>query len=96
MRTTIAGLARESFTSNLRRDVDCPADHAARATVRALLDAYFAAHLVVRSYELDEQGRVLRHIAVFVDGKQLGDMVRQSDPVAADTEVVVMQALSGG
>jgi molybdopterin converting factor small subunit len=85
-----------SFTSNLRRHVDCPAEDVAGATVREVLDAYFAAHPAVRSYVLDEQGRVRRHVAVFVGGTQLGDVAGQTDPVDADTEVVVMQALSGG
>ena len=85
-----------SFTSNLRRHVECPAAHVAGATVREVLDAYFSAHPAVRSYVLDEQGRVRRHVAVFVGGAQLGDVVGQTDPVDADTEVVVMQALSGG
>jgi hypothetical protein len=34
--------------------------------------------------------------AVFVDGEQLADRTRLSDPVRADGEVYVMQALSGG
>ena len=93
---TVAAVARVSFTSNLRRHVDCPAEQAAGATVREVLDAYFDGHPAVRSYVLDEQGRVRRHVAVFVGGSQLVDVVTQSDPVDADTEVVVMQALSGG
>jgi hypothetical protein len=64
--------------------------------VGEVLDAYFATHPAVRSYVLDEQGRVRRHVAVFVGGAQLVDVAAQTDPVDADTEVVVMQALSGG
>jgi hypothetical protein len=85
-----------SFTSNLRRHVDCPAQDVAGATVREVLDAYFGTHPAVRSYVLDEQGHVRRHVAVFVGGTQLVDVAEQTDPVDADTEVVVMQALSGG
>jgi sulfur-carrier protein len=89
-------VARVSFTSNLRRHVDCPAEHVAGTTVREVLDGYFATHPAVRSYVLDEQGRVRRHVAVFVGGTQLVDVAGQTDPVDADTEIVVMQALSGG
>jgi molybdopterin synthase sulfur carrier subunit len=85
-----------SFTSNLRRHVDCPAEQLDGATVREVLDGYFVTHPAVRSYVLDEQGRVRRHVAVFVGGTQLGDVAGQTDPVDADTEIVVMQALSGG
>ena len=35
-------------------------------------------------------------MAVFVDGELIKDRVRLTDPVAADGEVYVMQALSGG
>ena len=73
--TTVAAVARVSFTSNLRRHVDCPAEHVAGATVREVLDAYFDVHPAVRSYVLDEQGRVRRHVAVFVGGAQLVDVV---------------------
>jgi molybdopterin converting factor small subunit len=89
-------VARVSFTSNLRRHVECPAEDADGATVREVLDSYFERHPAVRSYVLDEQGGVRRHVAVFVGGTSLDDVTGQSDPVDADTEVVVMQALSGG
>jgi hypothetical protein len=85
-----------SFTSNLRRHVDCPGEVVAGATVREVLHGYFDTHPSVRSYVLDEQGRVRRHVAVFVGSTQLVDVVEQTDPVDADTEIVVMQALSGG
>jgi molybdopterin converting factor small subunit len=89
-------MARVSFTSNLRRHVDCPAADVDGDTVREVLDAYFTTHPAVRSYVLDEQGRVRRHVAVFVDGDQLTDVVGQTDPTNPGSEVVVMQALSGG
>lgn len=89
-------MARVSFTSNLRRHVDCPAEDVAGSTVREVLEGYFAAYPAVRSYVLDEQGHVRRHVAVFVGGTQLDDVTGQTDPVDADTEIVVMQALSGG
>lgn len=60
------------------------------------LSAYFEQHPQVRTYVLDDQGRIRRHVAVFVGGEQLRDPVRQSDEVDAGTEITVMQALSGG
>ena len=85
-----------TFTSNLRRHVDCPPAQVHGATVAECLRDYFDAHPQVRSYVLDEQSRVRRHVAVFVDGDQLLDPVGQSDPVGPATEITVMQALSGG
>ena len=89
-------MARVTFTANLRRHVECPSDDVDGSSVREVLDAYFARHPGVRSYVLDDQGAVRRHVAVFVGGEQLVDRVTLVDPVPAGTEVYVMQALSGG
>ena len=85
-----------SFTANLRRHVECPAAEVAGATVAECLAAYFRAYPSVRSYVLDDQGRVRRHVAVFVGSEQLRDPATQSDPVTVATVITVMQALSGG
>lgn len=85
-----------SFTRNLRRHVDCPPAEVAGETVAACLSAYFAEHPRVRSYVLDEQGSVRKHVVVFVGAEQLRDPARQTDPVEPATEITVMQALSGG
>ena len=37
-----------------------------------------------------------KHVAVFVDGDQISDRVHLSDPVKDDSDIFVMQALSGG
>lgn len=85
-----------SFTRNLRRHVDCPPAEVAGETVAACLVAYFVEHPQVRSYVLDEQGSVRKHVVVFVGAEQLRDPARQTDPVEPTTEITVMQALSGG
>lgn len=84
------------FTANLRRHVDCPEMDVDGHTVGAALEAYFAAHPAVRSYVVDEQGAVRRHVAIFADGSQIDDPRTLSDPLAAGSEIYVMQALSGG
>lgn len=85
-----------SFTANLRRHVDCPAATVQGNTVAECLAAYFEVHPQVRSYVLDEQARIRRHVAVFVGSEQITDPAAQSDPVDSTTEITVMQALSGG
>jgi len=85
-----------SFTANLRRHVDCPAATVQGTTVAECLAAYFEVHPQVRSYVLDEQARIRRHVAVFVGSEQLADPAAQSDPVESTTQITVMQALSGG
>jgi len=84
------------FTSNLQRHVACPTVEAAGATVAEVLAAVFAANPQLRGYLLDDQGRLRRHVNLFVAGRQVEDRLRLSDPVAAHEEVFVFQALSGG
>lgn len=90
------GMVSVHFTANLRRHVDCPEMQVEGATVHDALAAYFAVHPAVRSYILDEQGAVRRHVAVFANGSQITDPTTLSDPVADGAEIYVMQALSGG
>lgn len=84
------------FTEHLLRHVQCPNEHVTGDTARAALDAYFTRHPIVRSYVLDEQGCLRKHVVVFIDGRQLRDRAALSDAVADDSELYVMQALSGG
>jgi sulfur-carrier protein len=68
----------------------------AGATLRDVLDSYFRSNETARGYVLDDQGRLRQHMAVFVDGTQIRDRDRLSDPVAANGVVDLIQALSGG
>lgn len=89
-------MARVSFTANLRRHLDCPPAEVPAATVRAALDTVFAANPRLRSYVLDEQGRLRRHVTIFIGDRAIADRAGLSDPVGAGEEVIVFQALSGG
>jgi molybdopterin synthase sulfur carrier subunit len=95
-RPTVSGVARLSFTTALQRLVDAPTAVVPGTTVREVLDAYLAEHPAVRGYVLDERGEVRKHVAVFLDGTQMRDRHGLSDPVGPDSEIYVMQALSGG
>ena len=89
-------MATVVFTPNLRRHVECPTEEVAGASVRAVLDAVFAHNPRLRTYVLDDQGALRHHMNVFIDGEQIADRDRLSDPVRPASEVYVMQALSGG
>ncbi len=89
-------MAMLHFTRALQRHVAAPSEAVDGSTVRAALDAYFGRHPEVRGYVVDERGVVRRHVTVFVDGEPIADRDAQSDPVGADAEIHVMQALSGG
>jgi hypothetical protein len=66
------------------------------ASVGEVLAGLFARHPNLRGYVLDEQGVVRHHVAVFVDGDAIRDKRTLTQSLGANSEVYVMQALSGG
>lgn len=89
-------MALVRFTVNLQRHTLCPPREVAGATVAEALGAVFTEHPQLRGYVVDEHGSLRRHMAVFVDGRQISDRVGLSDPVQSTSEIFVAQALSGG
>ncbi|MES9986311.1 MAG: MoaD/ThiS family protein [Candidatus Thiodiazotropha endolucinida] len=94
--STIQAMPTLSFTSNLTRHTPCPDAAFEAATVAQLFDLYFSQWPDVRSYVLDDQGAVRNHVIVMVDGRGLHDRRRLSDALGSESEVFVIQALSGG
>jgi sulfur-carrier protein len=84
------------FTQNIQRHVACPETEVAGGSVREVLDNVFSANPQARSYVLDDQAGLRRHMTIFVDGEAIRDRARLSDPVTAGSTVHVFQALSGG
>jgi len=89
-------VARVAFTTNLQRHLACPVQEVPGASVRAVLDSVFAEHPRLRSYILDDQDRLRRHVTIYVNDTHIADRVRLSDPIDDDDEVFVFQALTGG
>lgn len=89
-------MPRVSFTSHLRRHLNCETVDVAGATVAAALQEVFRQQPELRGYLLDDQGQVRQHVMIFVDDRPLSDRQRLSDPLRPDGQVFVMQALSGG
>jgi hypothetical protein len=87
---------RVAFTANLERHLSCPVRTAPGNTVRAVLDGVFATQPRLRSYLLDDQDRVRRHVAIYINGERIADRLHLADPVGEADEVFVFQALSGG
>ena len=85
-------MPRVVFTSNLQRHVSCPARDAAGETVSAVLEEVFDQEPQIRGYVLDEQGELRKHVFIFVDGQR----ARLSNPVGEESEIYVLQALTGG
>jgi molybdopterin synthase sulfur carrier subunit len=89
-------MARVSFTPNLQTHIPCGPTTRPGATVRQVLEGVFASNPRLRSYIVDEQGRLRRHINVYINDSTVRDRIALSDPVAPDDEIFVFQALSGG
>jgi hypothetical protein len=84
------------FTPNLARQTSAETCQVDGSTVGESLQAVFAQQPGLRSYVLDDQGAVRHHVVVFVDGAAVKDRRTLSDPVRPDSEIFIMQALSGG
>ena len=84
------------LTAHLRRVAPGGPTRVEATTLGAALDAYFDTAPKVRPYILDDQGRLRKHVAVFIDGELLTDKRDLGRRVAPGSEIYVMQALSGG
>lgn len=89
-------MARVSFTGHLQRHLDCPDVEVPGATVGEVLETVFGGNPALRSYLLDDQGRVRKHVNVFINDKAVADRDGLSDSVSETDEIFVFQALSGG
>ena len=50
----------------------------------------------IRNYILDEQGSLRRHVNIFIDGTLINDRTSLSDRFSENSEIYIIQALSGG
>ena len=89
-------MARIVFTPQLRRFTDTPEVDTPAATLRGALDAAFAVNPRLRSYVLDDQGHLRTNVVAFVDGRRCTGRVALDDALRPDSQVHVLQALSGG
>lgn len=89
-------MARINFTANLQRHLEVAEMSVSAGTVRTVLEQVFQQNPRLKSYLLDDQDSLRQHVAIFINGNQVIDRVNLTDAVSADSEVYVVQALSGG
>jgi len=65
-------------------------------SVTEVLERLFALHPILRGYVLDERGALRRHVALFVDGSAIHHNSDLQQALGEQSEIHVMQALSGG
>lgn len=84
---------RVLIPSALRSYTQAGQADATGATLGALIDDLDRQYPGIRFRMVDEQGRIRRHIRVFVSGRQSFDLAQ---PLTDADEVIIAQALSGG
>lgn len=89
-------MAKLVFTSHLNGVAPSYPCHYDAPDVGRVLAAAFTDHPGLRHYILDDQGKVRKHVVIFVDDRQLAREAALGAPVTAQNEVYVLQALSGG
>jgi molybdopterin synthase sulfur carrier subunit len=89
-------VATVRFTESIQRHVQCPTREIVGSTLRDVLEGYFADNDRARGYVLDDQGALRKHMAIFIDGRQIRDRHGLTDRVEDDATVDLVQALSGG
>jgi molybdopterin synthase sulfur carrier subunit len=85
-----------AFTENIQRHIACPTVSVEGATVFEAMESVFRENPNARGYVLDDRGAIRKHMVIFVDGAGVRDRAGLSDPVSPESEIYVMQALSGG
>lgn len=84
------------FAPALTRHVACPALQVEAGTLGTALDAAFRTAPGLRSYVLDEQGAIRKHVAVFINGQMIASRTQLAIALQAQDKVMVIQALTGG
>jgi len=90
-------MAKVNFTTALKRFYpDLKEMDLSATTVNELLDLIEVKHPGIKNYLVEDQGMLRQHVNVFVNGKMVTDRAKLSDELQSNSEVYIMQALSGG
>lgn len=85
------------FTNALKRffpDLkDTPANG---TTIAAVLQELNGSYPGIHNYLLDDQGKLRKHVNIFIDGTMLSDRADLEKLLDKNCEVFIIQALSGG
>lgn len=84
------------FTANLRRHVRCDEIAINGPDLIGVLHALFDQRPDLKHYIVDDAFRLRPHVAVFVDGERVVDRILLAESVGKNSEIYIMQALSGG
>lgn len=89
-------MAQIFLTPHLRRLVPKQPVQVEASSLPQALEGLFVSHPKVRSYVVDDQGHLRRHVTIFIDGEQVTYKDSLQRSLSPNAEVYVMQALTGG
>ena len=85
------------FTANLKRFYPhLGEEHTDIQALPEILDELEAKFKGIKHYIVDEQGRLRKHVNIFVGNELIKDREKLSDRIKSTDEIYIMQALSGG
>ncbi len=90
-------MAKIKFTSALNRFFPSLTEIEIQgSTVREVLINIEKIHPGISNYLTDDNGRLRKHLNIFVEGDLIKDRQTLNDHINADDELLIFQALSGG
>ncbi len=89
-------MPRVIFAPAIQRHVACGEFDVVAHTVREALNVVFQQDTRLRNYIIDDQNLLRKHVTIFVDSNPIVDRKQMSDATKTDSEIYVVQALSGG
>lgn len=85
------------FTAALKRFFpDIQEQQVEGQTVADILSSLDTRYPGLKSYLVDEQGALRKHINIFIDGALIQDRYTLSDHLQDQHDILIFQALSGG
>lgn len=85
-----------NFSPSIQRHKSCPVQNVQAGTLGDVLGRAMQAEPGLRSYVLDDQGHIRKHVAVFVNQNMHLPRNNLARTVAAGDTVLVIQCLTGG
>lgn len=84
------------FTNNLKRHLNCDSQQIDGETLAEVMSNLVATNAQLGGYIVDDQGRLRKHILVSIDNEIVKDRSHLTEVVQSDSEIYILQALSGG
>lgn len=85
------------FTQALKRFFpDLATVRSGKHSIPEIITELDARYPGLSGYILDDQGHLRKHVNIFIDGQMISDRQGLTDQIDGNTEIYIMQALSGG